>query len=124
MREDCAEKATLWYVTGGEKQVGEYNVVSVGDNVVELTLTEAVEVMDGDYIVWLPEGYFWVGNDQSKDIKFAIDGVVSIEDIAEDANFDIVNVNGMVIKRNGNKADLKALDPGIYVVNGKKVLVK
>ncbi|MBR4887394.1 MAG: hypothetical protein IKU16_09020 [Muribaculaceae bacterium] len=124
VREDCAEKATLWYVTGGEKQVGEYNVVSVGDNVVELTLTEAVEAVDGDYIVWLPEGYFWVGNDQSKDIKFAIDGVVSIEDIAEDANFDIVNVNGMVIKRNGNKADLKALDPGIYVVNGKKVLVK
>ena len=124
VREDCAEKATLWYVTGGEKQVGEYNVVSVGDNVVELTLAEAVEAVDGDYIVWLPEGYFWVGNDQSKDIKFAIDGVVSIEDIAEDANFDIVNVNGMVIKRNGNKADLKALDPGIYVVNGKKVLVK
>ena len=124
VREDCPDKATLWYVTGGEKQVGEYNVVSVGDNVVELTLTEAVEVMDGDYIVWLPEGYFWVGNDQSKDVKYVIEGVVSVETIGEDANFDIYSVNGMIIKRNGNKADLKALDPGIYVVNGKKVLVK
>lgn len=124
VREDCPDKATLWYVTGGEKQVGEYNVVSVGDNVVELTLTEAVEVMDGDYIVWLPEGFFWVGNDQSKDVKYVIEGVVSVETIGEDANFDIYSVNGMIIKRNGNKADLKALDPGVYVINGQKVLVK
>ena len=124
VREDCPDKATLWYMTGGESKVGEYAVTFAEGNVVEFTLTEAVEVMDGDYIVWLPEGFFWVGNDQSKDIKYVIEGVVSVETIGEDANFDIYSVNGMIIKRNGNKADLKALDPGIYVVNGKKVLVK
>ena len=124
VREDCPDKATLWYMTGGESKVGEYAVTFAEGNVVEFTLTEAVEVMDGDYIVWLPEGFFWVGNDQSKDIKYVIEGVVSVETIGEDANFDIYSVNGMIIKRNGNKADLKALDPGVYVINGQKVLVK
>lgn len=124
VREDCPDKATLWYMTGGESKVGEYAVTFAEGNVVEFTLAEAVEVMDGDYVMWLPEGYFWVGNDQSKDVKFAIEGVVSVETIGEDANFDIYSVNGMIIKRNGNKADLKALDPGVYVINGQKVLVK
>lgn len=124
VREDCPDKATLWYMTGGESKVGEYAVTFAEGNVVEFTLAEAVEVMDGDYVMWLPEGYFWIGNDQSKDVKFAIEGVVSVETIGEDANFDIYSVNGMIIKRNGNKADLKALDPGVYVINGQKVLVK
>ena len=124
VREDCPDKATLWYMTGGESKVGEYAVTFAEGNVVEFTLTEAVEVVDGDYVMWLPEGFFWVGNDQSKDVKFAIDGVVSIEAIGEEANFDIYSVNGMIVKRNGNKADLKALDPGVYVINGQKVLVK
>ena len=124
VREDCPDKATLWYMTGGESKVGEYAVTFAEGNVVEFTLTEAVEVVDGDYVMWLPEGFFWVGNDQSKDVKFAIEGVVSVETIGEDANFDIYSVNGMIIKRNGNKADLKALDPGVYVINGQKVLVK
>ena len=124
VREDCPDKATLWYMTGGESKVGEYAVTFAEGNVVEFTLAEAVEVVDGDYVMWLPEGFFWVGNDQSKDVKFAIDGVVSIEAIGEEANFDIYSVNGMIVKRNGNKADLKALDPGVYVINGQKVLVK
>ena len=124
VREDCPDKATLWYMTGGESKVGEYAVTFAEGNVVEFTLAEAVEVVDGDYVMWLPEGFFWIGNDQSKDVKFAIDGVVSIEAIGEEANFDIYSVNGMIVKRNGNKADLKALDPGVYVINGQKVLVK
>lgn len=121
---ECTEEITLWYMTGGEKQVGSYVVSEPTGTTVELTLAEEVEVQDGDYVVWLPEEFFWVGNDKSKDVKFAIDGVVSVETIGEDANFDIYSVNGMIIKRNANKADLKALDPGVYVVNGEKVLVK
>ena len=38
--------------------------------------------------------------------------------------FDIFNMQGICIKRNATQEDVKALDPGIYIRNGKKVIVK
>lgn len=123
--EDCAEEITLYYVTGGEKEVGTYTVENVVENTCDLILSADAEILDGDYVVVIPAEYFWTSNyDINKEARIAISDVVSVESIEDDANFDIYSVNGMIIKRNGNKADLKALDPGIYVVNGKKVFVK
>ena len=125
INEECADDVTLWYTTSGEEQVGKYIASEPVNNTVEFTLEDAnVEFKDGDYVIWLPAEYFWVGNYKSRDVKFAIEGYVSVEEIAEDTNFDVYSVNGMVIKRNANKADVKDLDPGVYVINGKKVLVK
>lgn len=121
---DCQEQITLWYTTGGETQVGTYIVSESVGTTVEIELDGIVEVADGDYFVRIPAEYFWVDNDLSKEIKYEIKGVSSVESIVGDANFDIYSVNGMIIKRNVNKSDLKSLEPGVYVINGTKVFVK
>lgn len=49
-------------------------------------------------------------------------GVESIDLDAADLN--IYSVAGMLIKRNANAEDYKALEPGVYIINGKKVFKK
>ncbi|MCM1312920.1 MAG: hypothetical protein NC206_04330 [Bacteroides sp.] len=39
-------------------------------------------------------------------------------------NFAVYSLTGVLVKANANKADLKNLPAGIYIVNGKKYLVK
>ena len=48
----------------------------------------------------------------------AIEGVVSGQ-----TTVDVYSINGAAVKKGANAADLKALK-GIYIVNGKKVILK
>ena len=48
----------------------------------------------------------------------AIEGVVSGQ-----TTVDVYSINGAAVKKAANAADLKALK-GIYIVNGKKVILK
>lgn len=43
---------------------------------------------------------------------------------SEDGVFDIYNIQGSVVKKNANNADIKQLPRGLYVVNGKKMIVR
>ena len=50
---------------------------------------------------------------------------LSVDTIGVDAkNLNIYTVSGMLIKRNGTYEDVKALESGIYIINGKKFYVK
>jgi len=50
---------------------------------------------------------------------------VGVDVIGVDAkDLNIYTVSGMLIKRNGTYDDVKALEPGIYIINGKKFYVK
>lgn len=44
--------------------------------------------------------------------------------INEASSFDIYSIDGSVVKHNANNSDLKNIKNGIYVINGKKVIVK
>lgn len=50
----------------------------------------------------------------------------AIEDVFAEttAVADIFNLQGIIIKRNASKEDLHSLPTGIYIVNGKKIVVK
>jgi len=56
--------------------------------------------------------------------------VTGIDSISGDSNADIVrpndiyNLQGIMIKRNATQADIDNLAPGLYIIAGKKVLVK
>lgn len=62
--------------------------------------------------------------------KFTINVTYNPEDsgilnlLTEGENLTVYNVNGMVVARNAAAADIKALAPGLYIANGKKIIVK
>ncbi|MBQ2399062.1 MAG: hypothetical protein II308_03205, partial [Muribaculaceae bacterium] len=49
---------------------------------------------------------------------------VSVEDILADATeFNVYNINGVCLLTNAKAEDLKQLEPGIYIINGRKVFI-
>lgn len=60
---------------------------------------------------------FIVGLDQFP----VVDAVEQIQVDAEE-RFNIFNLNGVCVKSNGSKEDVDGLAPGIYIINGKKVV--
>ena len=50
------------------------------------------------------------------------DGVATIYDDVR--NLSIFTLNGLLIKKDATKEDLDTLEPGIYIINGRKIVVK
>ncbi len=58
------------------------------------------------------------------DIQLGINDIIG-DGAADSARpNDIYNLQGVCLKRNASQADIDALSPGLYIVGGKKVLVK
>lgn len=51
-------------------------------------------------------------------------GVEEIFAADENTLYDVFNMNGVCVKRGATFEDIKDLTPGIYIINGKKLLVK
>lgn len=53
-------------------------------------------------------------------------GTVGVADglIDFNNNSNVYNMQGILVKRNATAGDIKALNPGLYIIGGKKVLVK
>lgn len=49
-------------------------------------------------------------------------GVESVKVAPE--NVDIFNLQGVCLKRNASQSDIEALSPGLYIIGGKKVIVR
>lgn len=124
---ESVDKITLAYLVDGITEVGTYEVDNITSPTADLTLTATTELADGNYVVWIPEGYFLFDGKPCADIKVYYDDVImsGIYGISLDAkDLNIYSVNGMLIKRNGSISDLNELEPGIYIINGKKVMIK
>jgi len=56
--------------------------------------------------------------------------ITGIANISGDSNADVVhpndiyNLQGVMLKQNASQADIDALSPGLYIIAGKKVLVR
>lgn len=124
---EATSQITLAYLDDNITEVGYYKVEVLSGNTAKFTLSTNSELVNGDYVIWIPDGQFFFDGKPNADVKIYYEGVniVGIEGIDMDAkNLNIYSVNGMLIKRNGSLRDLNELEPGIYVVNGQKVMVK
>ncbi|MBE6313380.1 MAG: hypothetical protein E7079_00275 [Bacteroidales bacterium] len=124
---EAISQITLAYLDDNITEVGYYEVEVLSGNTAKFTLSTNSELVNGDYVIWIPDGQFLFDGKPNADVKIYYEGVniVGIEGIDMDAkNLNIYSVNGMLIKRNGSLRDLNELEPGIYVVNGQKVMVK
>lgn len=84
---------------------------------------------NGTYIIEIPDGYFVDRN--SKEIKgvtlkYIVENATDIENIVVEGNTDcaVYNLTGIKVLDADNTDKLNTLPKGIYIINGKKVLVK
>lgn len=84
---------------------------------------------EGTYVISFPAGYFMLGDDGRESPAFTLtytikdSGIAGIT-IASDGLFHIYTVDGIEVARTADKAVISTLTPGIYVINGVKILVK
>ena len=58
------------------------------------------------------------------DLENAEDSVKDIFGDEKDVRVDIYNLQGQIVKLGADKADVKDLAPGLYIINGKKVMIR
>ena len=89
---------------------------------------EAIEVKEsGTYQLNIPAGFFYVDEAVNGELSFQYiivgsDAVASV--FAEAGLVDVYTVNGVCVKKNATANDLKALKKGLYIIGGKKVIIK
>lgn len=98
-----------------------------GENAaVKITLKEAL-ANDGEYMLQIyPSAFFLDGCQSSPEVKvnYMVDHTVGVEGIeAANGKYTVTNMAGIVVLRDANAAALGKLPAGLYIVNGKKVLL-
>lgn len=103
-------------------------LVTILDN--ELVITFG-KLVDGNYSLHVPAEYVLITSEGTQyynnpvEMVYIVDSTSGVTAIGTDANglFNIYNVNG--VKVASGKADvINTLQPGLYIINGKKVVVK
>lgn len=83
----------------------------------------------GNYVLNIPAGFFFLEtDDEMKNPDWTVIwsiGTVGISGAFGDSeSFDVYDLCGMPLFKNGNADQLNQLDSGIYIINGKKVIIK
>ena len=124
------------YLADNSGESIEEATLASGDNPNEIKVTLANEVnTKGTYTLVIPAKMIQqsVGEENPTVVDYApqlefiftvMDGQ-SIESILNEANTaEVYTISGILVKRNATREDLKGLKKGIYIINGKNVLVK
>ncbi len=77
---------------------------------------------DGSYVYAVQVIYDKGESELSNEYTVEYTGIGIIDSEAQDLN--VYSVSGLLIKRNASWNEIKEFEPGIYIINGKKVLVK
>lgn len=114
----------------GSEVVAEYDPENpFGDPLyMEITLPEPITA-SGVYTVEVPEGFFYVGNNADNAPAMTLtyqvgngDGISQVQ--AEEGKVTVYTVSGRLVYRNAEPAVIKNLHKGIYIINGRKCVVK
>lgn len=105
-------------------------VFGVGYNEMNIILMEGAITAAGTYTLTLPAGLVTDGASQSNAedivVVYTIATGDGIDNIVAQAGgkVDVYTVNGTCVLRNADTAAVKALRKGLYIINGKKVMLK
>lgn len=102
----------------------------VGMNQINIVLADGAIMAEGTYTLTIPTGSI-IGNDETDVNKevvavYVISTGTGIDNIVANAGgkVDVYTVNGANVLRNADAAAVKALAKGLYIINGKKVVIK
>ncbi|MDE5881257.1 MAG: hypothetical protein K2H60_05960 [Muribaculaceae bacterium] len=88
----------------------------------------AVITTAGTYVLTINEGAFLIGEEKSVAIEatYVIDGTTGVSEVLgeEASEYNVYTVNGVQVLKNADKNAVNALPAGLYIINGKKVIVK
>ncbi|MDE6718203.1 MAG: hypothetical protein K2J70_08445, partial [Muribaculaceae bacterium] len=98
------------------------------DNKIELSIYPKV-ADEGQSTIFIPAGKFIVDGKKSKEASatFLVKGSIStwVDSIFGDAEVvTVVNMNGIVVMKDAPAEQLRTLAPGIYVINGKRIIIR
>lgn len=113
----------------------EYPVIPEGDAseaLTEITLVLDREVTgDGTYTLFIPQGYFAIGQETTPlissalEVEFAIGSGVGVETmVATEGPADVYNAAGILLIRQADAEAIRSLAPGLYIIGGKKVMIR
>ena len=102
--------------------------VEVNDYDNALVIVFAEPLAKGTYSVYVPEGYVILGEDAinaGQSLQLIVD-TTGIPGVIADANgnYTVYNMNGSLIVKTNNFVELNRLANGLYIINGKKVMVR
>ncbi|MDE7081017.1 MAG: hypothetical protein K2O78_05125, partial [Muribaculaceae bacterium] len=81
----------------------------------------------GTYTVIIPEGFFMAGDykvDGSVFMYYVVDISSIVDTFKAENKVTVYNLNGVRILDNADVEALRGLEKGMYVINGKKVVLK
>lgn len=115
---------------------GEATPIMEGDNVVGYEFNVAdLTADDGEYALIIPQDAFLINGVDGKlylngpeeiYVTYVVSkgaGIINVVD-ALDGKYVVYNMNGVKLLDTENAAELSLLEPGLYIINGKKVLVR
>ena len=129
------ETGTVYYCESPLKTRGEDGSSIFTIYFTELgSVNEVIVLEEGEWTLSVRGLYYSVINaDESEtDIDlpnasatyYVVNGTSGIESILGADSFDVYSINGMQLVKNGKADDVKALNQGLYIINGKKVIVR
>lgn len=119
-----AEGAEVYAITGAEIDAYAFDMMTWTFNgyYIEPKITE-----QGVYTLSVPAGMFIFGDDLSAALTAVYTvGISSVSSVMVETadTYNVYTISGVCVLSTADAADLSTLRPGLYIINGKKVLVK
>lgn len=102
-----------------------------GWNEIKIILTEGKITADGTYTLTIPAGAITFGDDpdniNTEPIVFIYTiGTTGIDSLvtSEGGKVNVYTIDGITVLRNADAAAVKTLTKGLYIINGKKVVIR
>ena len=108
----------------------------VGDNLIlndskDALVFDLSTLPEGRWTVLIPQGFVFLGEDQNMindevQATYTISTSSGVASLEKDANgrWVVYNLKGMLVLDTDKESELKNLEPGLYIINGEKVLIR